>query len=144
MTPPNSQEWEDIIPRGTDGGADAGTDGRANAGTNAGTDAARAGPFAVAHPVDGYAFTREPESPELRYQRQPQAEVPAPPRREPPKRIRDQVPGHGVWQPGGPARIEQPKLQTPRHPSLAKALLSALVPLVLLAGGVYLLMRLYQ
>ena len=52
MTQPNTKDWEDIIPRGTDAGMDA--------PTNAGTDAAKAGPFAVPHPVDGYAFTREP------------------------------------------------------------------------------------
>jgi hypothetical protein len=127
MTQPNTQDWEDIIPRGTD--------------TKKVTE--KTGPFAAVRPVDGYAFTLDPESPELRYQREPQAEVPAIPRREPPQRLRDQVRATGVWQPGGPARTEQPQLRTSR-PSVVKALLSALIPLALLVGGVYLVMRLYQ
>lgn len=131
MTQPNTQDWEDVIPRGTD--AERVTE----------NSTGRAGPFAVARPVDGYAFTLDPESPELRYQRESQAEVPAPPRREPPRRIRDQVRATGVWQPGGSARTEQPQLRTPR-PSVVKTLLSALIPLALLAGGVYLVIRLYQ
>jgi hypothetical protein len=123
MTHRDTQGWEDIIPRGK--------------------TSETAGPFGVAGPVDGYAFTDQPESPELRYRPQPQAEVPAPPRREPPRRIRDQVPVTGVWQPGGSARTEQPPLRTPR-PNVVTTLLSALIPLALLAGGVYLVMRLYQ
>jgi hypothetical protein len=131
MTQPDTHDWEDIIPRGTD--ADKVTEKTGET----------VGPFSVVRPVDGYVFTDSPESPELRYSRQPQAEVPVPPRREPPKRIGDQVRGTGVWQPGGSARTEQPRLRAPR-PSVVTALLSALIPLVLLVGGIYLLMRLYQ
>lgn len=131
MTPPGNQGWEDIIATGTDPEGSAG---------KAGTE--RAGPFASTQPVDGYAFTLDPESPELRYQRQPQAAIPVPPRRAPPQRIRDQVPLNGVWQPGGSARTRAAKPQTLR-PSMVKALLSGLVPLVLVAGGIYLVMRLY-
>ena len=127
----DNQSWEDVVASGPDVERDP---------ERARTD--KAGPFASAQPVDGYAFTLDPESPELRYQRQPQAATPAPPRREPPRRIRDQMPFHGVWQPGGSARTPQPKVQMAR-PSLVKALLSGLVPLALLGGGIYLVMRLY-
>ena len=132
MTPPDNPDWEDIVATGTDA-----QQGPERAGPQ------KAGPFAVGRPVDGYAFTLDPESPELRYQRQPQAPTPAPPRREPPRRIRDQMPVKGVWQPGGPARIQPPKEQSLR-PSLVRALLSGLIPLVLLGGGIYLVMRLYS
>ncbi|MGV8910742.1 MAG: hypothetical protein ACOH1Y_17335, partial [Propionicimonas sp.] len=50
-----------------------------------------AGPFAHVAPVDGYAFTQDPVSPELRYQQMPKVESPAMPVREAPQRIRDQV-----------------------------------------------------
>ena len=131
MTQSGNQHWEDIVPGGTDAQND--TELRT----------AKAGPFAVARPVDGYAFTDEAESPELRYQRRPQGEVPVGPRRDPPKRLRDQVSVTGVWQPGGSARTEQPQLQMHR-PNVVKAMLSGLIPLVLLVGGIYLVMHLYD
>ena len=130
MTQSGNQDWEDIIPAGTD------------AQNNTEPGPKRAGPFAVVRPVDGYAFTDEAESPELRYQRQPQRQVPVGPRREPPKHLRDQVSGTGVWQPGGSARTEGAQLQ-PR-PNLVKTMLSGLIPLVLLVGGIYLVMHLYD
>ena len=130
MTQPGSEGWEDIIATG----ADAGRIPEKAAPR-------RAGPFAVDQPVDGYAFTLDPESPELRYQRQSQTAIPAPPRREPPQRIRDQVPINGVWQPGGSARTRQTK-QKALRPSLVTAVLSGLIPLALLGGGIYLVMRL--
>jgi hypothetical protein len=133
MTQPDSQDWEDIIP----GGA-------AQRGPQQGRErcAEKAGPFAGARPVDGYAFTDHPESPELRYRPQSRSEVPVPPRREPPSRIRDQVPITGLWQPGGSARTGQPQVRMPR-PNVVRALLRGLVPLGVLAGGIYLVMRLY-
>jgi hypothetical protein len=131
MTQPDTQDWEDIVPRGEE------------AEKVVEKTTAKVGPFSVARHVDGYAFTQNPESPELRYGRQPQGQVPVPPRRQPPKRVGDQVRATGVWQPGGSARTEQPQLQAPR-PNVVKALLSGLIPLVLLVGGVYLVMRLYQ
>ncbi len=131
MTQPDAQDWEDIIPPGRD--AEKVTEKTGD----------KVGPFSVARPVDGYAFTNDPESPELRYSRQPQAEVPVPPRREPPKRIGDQVRGTGVWLPGGSARKSQPQLRAPRS-NVLLALVSGLIPLVLLVGGVYLVMRLTQ
>jgi hypothetical protein len=129
MTQPDDRGWEDIIATGTDGR------GPEQTGTG------RAGPFA-GPTVDGYAFTQDAELPELRYQRQAQVAIPPPPRRELPRRIRDQVPVNGVWQPGGSARIRQPKVQTLR-PSLVRALPSGLIPLALLGGGIYLVVRLY-
>ena len=137
MAQPDNQDWEDIVAQDWEDIIATPTDvqrGPEKAGPE------KAGPFATAHPVDGYAFTLDAESPELRYERQPHAAVPAPPRREPPRRIRDQVPVRGVWQPGGSARTGQPKVQTP-GPSIVKALLSGLVPLTLLGGGIYLVMR---
>jgi|GEM_PF-3133579 len=139
MTQPDTHDWEDVIPLGTD--AEPVPEPVTDWVTE--TAAERVGPFSIARPVDGYAFTQNPESPELRYSRQPPAEGPVPPRREPPRRIGDQVRGTGVWQPGGSARTEQPQLRTPR-PNVVKALLSGLIPLVLLAGGIYLVMRLLQ
>ena len=136
MAQPDSQGWEDIVAQEWEEIA-SGTDAQR---VSEKADTEKAGPFATAHPVDGYAFTLDRESPELRYQGQPHAAAPAPPRREPPRRIRDQVPVKGVWQPGGSARTAQPKVQTP-GPSIVKALLSGLVPLTLLGGGIYLVMR---
>jgi hypothetical protein len=130
MTHPDTHDWEDIVPHGTDADKVTGKAGE------------KVGPFSVTRPVDGYVFTDSPESPELRYSRQPQAGAPVP-RREPPKRIGDQVRRTGVWRPGGSARTEQPQTRAPR-PNVVTALLSALIPLVLLVGGIYLLMRLYQ
>jgi hypothetical protein len=138
MTPPDNQDWEDILP----GGGSTGTGSENGSAKRAETGPVNS-PFTVARPVDGYAFTDSPESPELRYKRLPQVEVPVPRRREPPKRIGDQVPRSGVWQPGGSARIEPKQVRTSR-PSVVKAMLSGLVPLLLLAGGVYLVIRLYQ
>ena len=98
--------------------------------------------FATVAPVDGYAFTPDATSPELRYQRPDTATIPTTPRREAPKRISDGVRLDGVWQPGGSARQQTPQVRVPR-PNLLKALLSGLIPLALLGGGIYLVMRLY-
>ena len=134
MTQPDKHEWEDIVPSGTGAGTGARTE--AKKGT------ANASPFAVVNPVDGYAFTDNPESPELRYQREPQAEMPVRTQRERPQRIRDQALVPGVWQPGGPVSTGEPALRMPR-PNLAIAILSGLIPLGVLAGGLYLVMRLF-
>ena len=127
------QDWEDIIPDET--GAPSPEKGTVN-------DAVEVNPFAPGRPVDGYELTDNPKYPELRFQPQPQVEPPARPRRDPPKRLQDRMPATGVWQPGGPARAPQPQVRVPR-PNVAAALLFGLIPLGLLAGGIYLVTRLY-
>ena len=134
MTRPDNQKWEDILPRGS------GAEKSAEKGAEKGAE--KTSPFALSRSVDGYAFTQDPESPELRYRREPRAEVPAPPRREPPQRMRDQLPVVGVWQPGGPAHTEEPDGRMAR-PGVALSLLSGLIPVALIVGGIYLVMHLY-
>lgn len=106
-------------------------------------DQERTGPFAIGVPlVDGYAFTPDTTDPELRYQPQAKRDQPRPPTRQAPKRIRDQVRPTGVWQPGGPARPAITTVRAPRAHYL-RGLLTGLIPLGLLGGGIYLVMRLY-
>ena len=126
------QDWEDIIPGGMDapGGPEKDT----------ADEALRSSRYSAARPVDDSELTDNPKAAGPGYQ--PQVEAPALPRRDPPRRIRDQMPATDVWQLGGSARPKQTQVRLPR-PNVAAAVLFGLIPVALLAGGLYLVMHLY-